>query len=218
MVIWHCYWCLVVNNGNFTLLLTPSGQEWQLADLTPQMHHGICIMGCNCQPFWILQEKVRISCYLWIIRVVNSQLALYSHARCNPPWHSNTPETPSYDNYKFQLWGLIFARCNIVVKADLGRSPGRSNPPRDLPSWSKWQFQMLTITAHISRSPGRSCTVMPDVIPLDTPTPLKHHHMTITNFNYEDSYLPGVICNIAVKADLGRSPGRSNPPEICQLI
>ena len=35
--------------------------------------------------------------------------------------------------------------------------------------------------------------------------------MTITNFNYENSYLPGVICNIVVKADLGRSPGRCPP-------
>ena len=29
--------------------------------------------------------------------------------------------------------------------------------------------------------------------------------MTITNFNYEGSYLPGVICIIVVKADFGRS-------------
>ena len=46
-------------------------------------------------------------------------------------------------------------------------------------------------------------------------TPSKHPkntlHMTITNFNYENSYLPGVICNIVVKADLGRSPGRCTP-------
>ena len=35
--------------------------------------------------------------------------------------------------------------------------------------------------------------------------------MTITNFNYEGSYLPGVICNIVVKADLGRCAGRSTP-------
>ena len=35
--------------------------------------------------------------------------------------------------------------------------------------------------------------------------------MTITNFNYEGSYLLGVICNIVVKTDLGRSPGRSTP-------
>ena len=36
--------------------------------------------------------------------------------------------------------------------------------------------------------------------------------MTVTNFNYEGSYLQGVICNIVVKADLGRSPGLSTLP------
>ena len=45
--------------------------------------------------------------------------------------------------------------------------------------------------------------------------PLKHPQnipqMTITNFNYEGSYLPGLICSIVVKADFGRSPGRSTP-------
>ena len=46
---------------------------------------------------------------------------------------------------------------------------------------------------------------MSDVTPLNTP------HMTITNFNYDGSYLPGVICNIVVKADPSRSPGRSTP-------
>ena len=67
---------------------------------TPQMHHGIYIMGCIWQPFWILQEKVGISLYFSIIRVVNIQLALYSHVRFNPV---NTPKTPPNDNYKFQL-------------------------------------------------------------------------------------------------------------------
>ena len=33
LAISHCYWYLVVKDGNFTLLLTSSGQEWQLADL-----------------------------------------------------------------------------------------------------------------------------------------------------------------------------------------
>ena len=94
------------------------------------MHHGIYIMGCIWQPFWILQEKVGISFYFWVIRVVNSQLALYSHVRCSPLDTANTP---------------------------------------------------------------------------------KHPHMTVTNFNYEGSYLPGVICNIVVKADLSRSAGRSTP-------
>ena len=47
-------------------VLTSSGQDWQLADLladlSPQMHHGIYIMGYIWQPFWILQ-KVGISFY-----------------------------------------------------------------------------------------------------------------------------------------------------------
>ena len=29
LAIWYCYWHLVVKNGNFTFLLTSSGQEWQ---------------------------------------------------------------------------------------------------------------------------------------------------------------------------------------------
>ena len=91
---------------------------------TPQIHHGIYIMGCIWQPFWIPQEKVGISFYFSIIRVVNSQLALYSHVICNP--YLNTP----------------------------------------------------------LRSP-------------------KHLQMTITNFNSGGSYLPGLICNFVVKADLG---------------
>ena len=53
---------------------------------------------------------------------------------------------------------------------------------------------------------------MSDVTPLTPPDTPKTPPMTITNFNYEGSYLPGLICNIVVKADLGRSPGRSNPP------
>ena len=152
MAISHCYWHLVVKNGNFTLLLTSSDQElqfhiatdiqWsgkQLADLPQDLPADLppkCIMGYILwdvfSSHFILQEKVGISCDFWIIRVVNSQLALYSHVRCNPPWHPQHPQ--------------------------------------------------------------------------NTP------NMTITNFNYEGSYLPGVICNIVVKADFGRSPGTCNPP------
>ena len=34
MAISHCYWHLVVRNGNFTLLLTTSSQEWQFHTAT----------------------------------------------------------------------------------------------------------------------------------------------------------------------------------------
>ena len=108
MAISHCYWHQVINTGNFTLLLTSSHQEWQfhiatdikwwrmaIGRCTPrsagrstlQMHHGIYIMGCIWQSFWILQEKLGISFVFWIIRFVNIQLALYSHVRCYPPQH-----------------------------------------------------------------------------------------------------------------------------------
>ena len=60
-------------------------------------------------------------------------------------------------------------------------------------------------------------------------TPQNTPNMIITNFNYKGSFLSGVICNIVVKADLGRSPGRSTPQcwhlvirtgnwQICQQI
>ena len=42
----------------------------------------------------------------------------------------------------------------------------------------------------------------------------KHLKMTITNFNYEGSYLPGLACNMVVRADLGRSTGRSTPQKL----
>ena len=63
--------------------------------------------------------KGGISFYFWIIRVVNSQLALYSHVRCNPRWYPNTPETPSkhpqvpeerwlaYDYTKLGRWTYV---------------------------------------------------------------------------------------------------------------
>ena len=94
---------------------------------TLQMHHGIYIMGCIWQPFWILQEKVGISFYFWIIRVVNSQLALYNHVRCNPLDTPNTPKM-TITNFNYEgsyLPGLIW---NIVVNTDLSRSAGRSTP------------------------------------------------------------------------------------------
>ena len=78
MAISHCYWHLVVKNGNWQIYPKICQQ------ISPQMHHGIYIMGCIWQPFYILQEKVGIFLYFWIIMVVNSHLAWYSHVRYNP--------------------------------------------------------------------------------------------------------------------------------------
>ena len=87
---------------------------------TPQMCHGIYIMGYIWQPFLNLQGKVGISFYFWIIRIVNSQLALYSHVICNPfDTPRNTPKTPPHDNYNYNEGSYLPDICNIVVKADL---------------------------------------------------------------------------------------------------
>ena len=127
---WKLYiWTLTVTKFNYDCSYLPDVicnivVKAHFGIPTPQMHHGIYIMGCIWQPFWILQEKVGISFYFWIIRLVNTQLALYSHVRCNPlhtPWHTwNTPKHPhmtiiylNSDNYKFQLRGFIFARCHM---------------------------------------------------------------------------------------------------------
>ena len=57
----------------------------------------------------------------------------------------------------------------------------------------------------------KHCTVMSDVTLLDTPkTPQNIPHMTIKKFNYEGSYLPGLICNIVVKVNYGRSPSNAS--------
>ena len=34
---------------------------------------------------------------------------------------------------------------------------------------------------------------------------MKHPQMTITNFNYEGSYVPGLTCNMVIRAVIGRS-------------
>ena len=62
-----------------------------------------------------------------------SHLALYSVVRSNPPappnmaWHSNTPQMriTDFNSETSYLQGLT---CNMDVRADIGRSPGRSTP------------------------------------------------------------------------------------------
>ena len=50
MAISHCYWNLVVKNGNFTLLLTSSGQEWQFHIATDIQWSRMAISHCYWHP------------------------------------------------------------------------------------------------------------------------------------------------------------------------
>ena len=155
MAISHCYWHLVV-------------KEWQLTDvlldLLADLPHK-CIMGYILwdlfgNHFGFLKKRWWISCYLWINRVENSQLALYSHVICNPSStlpHNTLQMTITNFNYEGSyVPGLI---CNTVVKANLGRSPGRTIPPNA--SWDiyygmyfdshfglfkkRWQFPFISV-------------------------------------------------------------------------
>ena len=79
-LLWHLVFCkllLLTSTWQFHIATASSCQEWQLADVprsasrsTPQMHHGMYMMGCIWQPFCILQEKAGISCCFCIIRVI----------------------------------------------------------------------------------------------------------------------------------------------------
>ena len=150
MAISHCYWHLVVRNGNFTLLLTSSGQEWQLADIPPNASWDI-YYGMYLAAILDSQEKVGISCYFWIIRVVNSQYCrvMSDVTPSTPPKHPESSQNIPHmiiRNFNYQGSYLPGVICNIVVKADLGRSPGRStpNPPVLTFSGEEWQFHIAT--------------------------------------------------------------------------
>ena len=112
----------------------------------PQMHDGI-YYGMYLAAILYSQEMVEISCYFGIIRVVNSQLALYSHVRCNTPPHPQNTHQMTITNFNYEGSYLPGVICNIVVKADLSRSPGRFTPPTPsvlTSSGQEWQFHIAT--------------------------------------------------------------------------
>ena len=132
------YWHIVVKNGNFTLLLTSSCQEWQLTDDVPEICQQIyptkCIMGYILwdvfgSHFVFFKKKWSgISFYFCIIRVINSQLAWYIYVRCNPLKILNTPKHLNTTTWQLQISTMrthICLICHIVVKVDLGKSPDR---------------------------------------------------------------------------------------------
>ena len=61
MAISHCYWHLVVKNGNFTLLLTSSGLKWQF--------QRMAISHC----YWHLSRMAISHCY-WHLVVKNGNI------------------------------------------------------------------------------------------------------------------------------------------------
>ena len=106
-----------------------------------------------------------------------------------------TPKHPhmTITNFNYEASYLPGVKCNIGFKADLGRWTPQGKEQRCL----EYQYTKFGRQTYF-------CWWTPPWCPNTPEAPPKHCHTTITNFNYEGSYLPGVICNIVVKADLGR--------------
>ena len=104
MAISHCYWHLVVKNGNFTLLQTSSGQEWQFP-------------MANGPPKWIKNRWLQY-CYTKLGRQT-----FFGQWTCNWYWHlvvkmcSNlvryTPRSAGRSTCQ-QYWHLVVKNGNFT--------------------------------------------------------------------------------------------------------
>ena len=132
-----CYWYLVVKNGNWHIYSKICQQIYPLKN-----GNIVSILWDVFGNHLVVFKKMwTISyCYFWIILVVNSQLAWFSHVRCNPldtHWHPQEPPKHPYirmANFNYEGSYLPAVICNIGVKADLGRSPDCCYP--HVPRWS----------------------------------------------------------------------------------
>ena len=95
-------------------MLTSSGQDWQLAvllaDLPPKCIMGYILRDVFHSHFGIFKKRWDFL-YFWIIGLVNSQLALYSHVRCNP---LNTPQHCStHPTWQLQISTMRDHKCKV---------------------------------------------------------------------------------------------------------
>ena len=89
MAISHCYWHLVVNNDNFTLLLTSSGPEWQFHIATDVQWSKMAISHC----YWHIVVKkgnftllLTTSCQEWQFDISTVRVHIGgSTSRSTPP-------------------------------------------------------------------------------------------------------------------------------------
>ena len=117
MAISHCSWHLVVKNGNCT--------SW---DIYYRMYLAAILDS---------SRKGGNFIQFWIIRLVNSQLALYSHVRCKPltpldiPWHPKIPlKHPHMTITNFTYESFLHCYWHLVSRKAIGRSASRSNNPQ----------------------------------------------------------------------------------------
>ena len=126
MAILHCYWHLVVQNGNFTLLLTSSGKEWQCHIATDIYWSTMAISHC----YWYI-----------VVKKGNFTLLLTSSGQqCQ--FHIATHVQWSRMTISHCYWHIVVKNGNFTL---LLTSSGQ-----------EWQFDISTLRVHIGRSTGRS--------------------------------------------------------------
>ena len=190
-------------------LLASHGQEWKFyisavrvhigranCRCTPHtqfsaIHHGMSITGCIWQSLWILQEKVGICFYFWIIRVVISQ-----HCRVlSDLTLLDTPNAPKHPHMTITDFNYESSYVDLIWMLELILADQLANLPPILASCGQeWQFYISTVRVHIGRSTGRS-------------TP-QYLHLVVKNCNFTF---------LLLRVQIGRSTGRS-PPTSVQCI
>ena len=198
MAISHCYWYFVVKNGNFTLLLT-------------------CIVVKNGNfTFWILLNFL----LFWIIR--NGHFTLLLTSSGHPQWQFHIA-TDIIVGVRILLL-LILADLLADSTPPVLMSSHEWIISHWLTCCGQeWQFHIATDTLWLRMGishcyfwyiSGQEISVIAtDIVAVKNGNftllltsfshewPLSHYYwhlvVTITNFNYESSYLPGVICHIS---------------------
>ena len=122
MAISHCCWHLVVQNGNFTLLLTSSGQEWQFHIATDVQLSRMAISHC----YWhLVVNKGNFTLLLtssgqeWQFGISTVRVHI---GRSTPPGQS------SIDALNTATWNLAHLMADLYIYRQYTYTHGRWTP------------------------------------------------------------------------------------------
>ena len=155
MAISYCYWHLIVKNGNFTLLLTSSGQEWQFGIgywhlvvkngnftllLTSKWSRMVTSHG-----YWHLMVKNGNHIY-WHLVVKNDNFTCLLTSSGHGEWqfHSFMPPPPIYWHLRLPL--VKNGNCTLMLTSSAIKNATAIDVTS---SGQEWQFQD-DATSHVS--------------------------------------------------------------------
>ena len=121
MAILHCYWHLVVNNGNFTCILTSRGQQWAILHLYWQLVVRNCYFillltynGLEWQ-FHISTDIKwsRMAIYSWsFISIYRNERALLSKSKT---WNEIKSGRQTYFGQCPPIWNCLMKNWQLHV-------------------------------------------------------------------------------------------------------